>query len=140
MQIKWITLQTKLNEYWKHGFGLHTRGNFVCNFRCFRQYLYILLDAGNDLEENISRLFHEVSVSISRFEEKKTQPITTGKVQALPTSAPDEKIFNKRTVSVDFRAICLKICGNTRYQTLNLFKTFTVMRENFERFQVCFLV
>ena len=61
-QIKLITSQTKLHVNCKHGLGLHTRGIFVCIFRCLD--ISNLLDEDNDLEEEIAHLFNEASIFI----------------------------------------------------------------------------
>ena len=58
----------------------------------------ILLDEDNDLVEEITHLFNEVSIFI------------------------------------------FKVVRNTNNKALNMLKTCTVIRGNFERFEVCFLV
>ena len=75
MHIKSITSQSKLHVYCKHGFGLYTRGSFICIFLDDLDNISILLDEDNDLDEEITRLFNEVFLFSGL--KKNPQPIGT---------------------------------------------------------------
>ena len=60
--------------YILNGFRLHTRESFLCTLDDLDN-ISILLDEGNDLEEEITNLFNGVSIFIFKFFLKKTQPI-----------------------------------------------------------------
>ena len=66
-----ITSQIKLYAYCKHGFGLHTEEALFVSSDDLGN-ISILLDEGNDLEEEITHLFNEVSIFIFKFKKNPT--------------------------------------------------------------------
>ena len=62
-----ITSQIKLYAYCKHGFGSHSEEALFVSSDDLGN-ISILLDEGNDLEEEITHLFNKVSIFIFKFE------------------------------------------------------------------------
>ena len=65
------TSQIKLHAYCKNGFGLHTEEALFVSSDDLGN-ISILLDEDNDLEEEITHLFNEVSIFIFNFEKNPT--------------------------------------------------------------------
>ena len=65
--VKSITSQTKLHVYCKYDFGLHALGSYSFVSLNNLDNISISLDEDNDLEEEITHLFNEVSIFISKF-------------------------------------------------------------------------
>ena len=67
-----IKSQTKLHVYCKHGFGLPTEEALFVSSDDLGN-ISILLNENNDLEEEITHLFNEVSIFIFKFEKPHNQ-------------------------------------------------------------------
>ena len=65
--VKSITSQTKLHVYCKHDFELHTLGSYSFVSLNNLDNNSISLDEDSDLEVEITHLFNEVSIFISKF-------------------------------------------------------------------------